>query len=73
MTRGAITVGVDELISRAANLMRGHAIKCLVVTHGTKFAGILTVNDLLEIVGRMGHQERMVMRDRGRRPRSTRS
>ncbi|HSP16540.1 MAG TPA: CBS domain-containing protein [Thermoanaerobaculia bacterium] len=73
MTRGVITVDVDDLISRAANVMRGKSIECLVVTHGTKLAGVITTNDLLEIMGQTGHRERMVLRDRGRRHSRARS
>ncbi len=73
MTRGLITIDEDDLMSRAANLMRGHSIKCLVVTRGKKLAGVITTTDLLEIFSRTGHRERMVMRDRGRRPHTARS
>ncbi len=70
MSRDVVTIDADALISKAANLMRGHAIKCLVVTHKGKLAGVITTTDLLEIVGRTGHSERMVMRDRVRRRRT---
>lgn len=70
MTRDIITIEPDELISRAANLMRGHSIKCLVVVDDAKLAGVITSTDLLEIVGRTGHNERMIMRDRGPRRRT---
>jgi CBS domain-containing protein len=72
MTRGVITVDVEDTISRAANLMRNHSVKCLAVIHGKKLAGVITTNDLLEIIGRTGHQERMVLRDRGKKPRGAR-
>jgi CBS domain-containing protein len=73
MTRGVVTIEEDELARRAANLMRGHSLKCLVVTRGKKLAGIITTTDLLEIFGRTGHKERTVMRDRGRKPRAVRT
>ena len=66
MTRGLVTIDAEESTTRAANMMRGHAIKCLIVTKENKLAGIITSSDLLEIVARTGHKERMVMRDRGR-------
>ncbi|HEX9160177.1 MAG TPA: CBS domain-containing protein [Thermoanaerobaculia bacterium] len=69
MSRDVVEVADDELISHAANLMRGHGIKSVVVRHGEKLAGILTVTDLLEVIGRTGHPERQVLRDRGIRPR----
>ena len=71
MSRDPITIGSDELISRAANLMRGHSIKCLVVVKGAKLDGVLTTTDLLEVIGRTGHPERMTLRDRGPRKRPT--
>jgi CBS domain-containing protein len=69
MSRGLVTIDAKETIARAANMMRGHAIKCLIVTEENKLAGILTSSDLLEIVGRSGHKERTTMRDRGPRKR----
>ena len=68
MTRTIITVDADERVSRAANLMRGHDIKSLVVTNEGKLAGIVTSSDVLEVVSRSGHKERMILRDRGPRP-----
>ena len=69
MSRNLVSIDADELISRAANPMRGHSIKCLAVTSGSKLAGVITSSDLLEIVGRTGHPERMTIRDRGPRKR----
>jgi CBS domain-containing protein len=65
MSRDVVTIDEDELISRAANMMRDRSIKCLVVTKEEKLAGVITSTDLLEIVARTGHTERMVLRDRG--------
>ena len=67
MSRDLITIDSDELLQRAANLMRGHEIKCLVVTKEGKLAGVLTSSDLLEVFARSGHRERMILRDRGPR------
>lgn len=67
MTRALVTIDEDELITRAANLMRGRGIKCLLVTTDGQLAGIITSSDVLEVIGRTGHRERMVMRDRGPR------
>ncbi len=69
MSRGLVTIDVKETIARAANMMRGHGIKCLIATTENKLAGILTSSDLLEVVGRSGHKERTVLRDRGPRRR----
>ena len=73
MSRGLITIDVEEPVHRAANLMRGNGIDCLVVTKENKLAGILTSKDLLEVVSRSGHRERMVLRDRGPRKGSART
>lgn len=66
MSTRPVTIESDELISRAANLMRGHGIHALIVTHNRKLAGIVTTSDLLEIIGKSaGHAERPILRDRG--------
>jgi len=52
MTEPVITVPRTTPVRRAANLMRGHSIGCLVVTDAGKVAGIITVSDLLELLGR---------------------
>jgi CBS domain-containing protein len=39
-------------VRRAANLMRGRSIGCLVVTEDERPVGIVTVTDLLELLGR---------------------
>ena len=73
MSRRVVTIGPEELISRAANLMRGHSIDSLVVIdEERKPVGIITTTDLLEVISRTGHPERTVLRDRGRRRRPAR-
>jgi len=73
MSRRVITISPEESISRAANKMRGHSIDCLVVTdEDSGMKGIITTTDILSVIGRMGHPERMVMRDRGLRRRKGR-
>lgn len=53
MTTRVITAEPTTTIKRAAALMRGHAVGCLVVTDTRgKVAGIVTVADLLETIGR---------------------
>jgi CBS domain-containing protein len=52
MTEPVITVPRTTPVKRAANLMRGHSIGCLVVTDAGRVVGITTVSDLLELVGR---------------------
>ena len=73
MSSRVVTIGPKELISRAANLMRGHSIDSLVVIDDNrKPIGIITTTDLLEVISRLGHPERMVLRDRGPRRRRAR-
>jgi CBS domain-containing protein len=52
MTAPAVTVPSDTTVRKAANLMRGQSIGCLVVSDAGRVAGIVTVSDLLELVGR---------------------
>jgi CBS domain-containing protein len=52
MTEPVITVPRTTPLRRAANLMRGHSIGCLVVTDAGRIVGIITVADLLELLGR---------------------
>jgi acetoin utilization protein AcuB len=66
MHRTPIWVRPDASLQKAANLLRGHAIGCLPVMDGQKLLGILTITDLLEILGR-GAQPRRLKSDR--RPR----
>jgi len=51
MTSPAITVDHDTTIRRIANLMRGRTIGCVPVLKGTRLVGIVTVSDLLQLVG----------------------
>jgi CBS domain-containing protein len=50
MTPHAITVSPTTPIRRAADLMRGHSIGCLVVVTGAQVVGIVTVADLAELM-----------------------
>jgi CBS domain-containing protein len=52
MTSPAVTVSGDLTAQRAANMMRGRSIGCLVVVDNDRVMGIVTVSDLLELVGR---------------------
>lgn len=54
MTPGVVTVPVTATLRRAANLMRGRAIGCLVATAARRPVGILTISDLLDVLGRGG-------------------
>ena len=52
MTKQVVTVPPATTVRQAANLMRGRSIGCLVVTRRDRIAGIVTVTDLLELIGR---------------------
>jgi acetoin utilization protein AcuB len=52
MTKHVVTVPPVATIRKAANLMRGRSIGCLVVTRRDRIAGIVTVTDLLDLIGR---------------------
>ena len=52
MTSPAVTVEPNATIRQAANVMRGRTIGCLVVVEAGRAVGIVTVSDLLELVGR---------------------
>lgn len=52
MTSPVVTVARDTPVRKAANLMRGRSIGCLVVLDGTRIVGIVTAADLLELIGR---------------------
>lgn len=74
MTPNVVTVPPDAPVRKAANLMRGRSIGCLVVTRGDRPIGIITVSDLLEAIGRGMERpvvatKRWTLRHRGLRPR----
>jgi CBS domain-containing protein len=52
MTAPAVTVAPTTTVRQAANVMRGRSIGCLVVVESGHAIGIVTVSDLLELVGR---------------------
>jgi CBS domain-containing protein len=52
MTTRVVTVSPTRTVRQAANLMRGRSIGCLVVVGRDRTLGIITVADLLELLGR---------------------
>lgn len=52
MTTRVVTVSPTRTVRQAANLMRGRSIGCLVVVGRDRTVGIITVADLLELLGR---------------------
>ena len=52
MTSPVVTVPPSTTVRRAANVMRGRSIGCLVVADRMGTKGIVTVADLLDLLGR---------------------
>lgn len=52
MTAPVITASATMTVRQAANVMRGRSIGCLVVVKAGRPSGIVTVADLLELMGR---------------------
>jgi CBS domain-containing protein len=75
MSRHVVTGTPDMTVRQAANLMRGHAEGALPVVAGQRLAGIVTVTDLLDLLGRAADRpaakQRRTRRHRGLKPRST--
>jgi len=51
MAQDVATAAPETTIRQAANMMRGRTIGCLPVMESSKLVGIVTVTDLLELVG----------------------
>jgi CBS domain-containing protein len=75
MSRHVVTGTPDMTVRQAANLMRGRAEGALPVIAGQRLAGIVTVTDLLDVLGREidrpSAKQRRTLRHRGLQPRST--
>jgi CBS domain-containing protein len=75
MTAKLVTASPETTVREAANLMRGHGVNCLPVFNGRdRLRGIVTVMDLLELIGRGTERptkvvERPLLKDRGVVPR----
>jgi acetoin utilization protein AcuB len=52
MTARVVTVPPITPVRKAANLMRGRSIGCVIVAEAGRVAGIVTTADLLELLGR---------------------
>jgi CBS domain-containing protein len=52
MTQSVVIASPDLTVQKMANLLRGRSIGCLPVIDGRKLVGIVTVSDLLELIGR---------------------
>jgi acetoin utilization protein AcuB len=74
MSRNVIGATPETTVRQAANLLRGHVISCLPVIEDGKLRGVLTISDLLNLIGRgterpVRNPKRWVMKDRGPRHR----
>ena len=72
MTRTVVVATPETTVRQAANLMRGRSVGCLPVMSGNRLAGIVTVTDLLELLGKgaerpVAESKRWVMAGRGHR------
>lgn len=52
MSTALVTVNENDTVRQIANTLRGRAIGCVLVTNGRRATGIITVSDLLELIGR---------------------
>jgi CBS domain-containing protein len=52
MSPQIITATPETTVREAANLLRGRNIGCLPIVRGRKVVGIVTITDLIELVGR---------------------
>ncbi len=52
MNPHVVTARPDTTIRQAANLLRGRSVGCLPVFEGPRLVGIVTVTDMLELLGR---------------------
>ena len=72
MTADVVTATPETTVRQAANLLRGRSIGCLPVLEGTRLVGMVTVSDLLELLGKGAERPvptstRWTLRDRGPR------
>ena len=56
MSLNVATIDEGETVRRAANLMRGRSIGCLIATRAGKMVGIVTVSDFLDLLGKGGER-----------------
>ena len=52
MSDGVVTIDANATVRQAANRMRGRSIGCMPVTRSGRLVGMVTVSDLLELLGR---------------------
>lgn len=52
MTPKVVTVDANATVRQIANVMRGRSIGCVVVTERDRTVGLITISDLLQLIGR---------------------
>jgi acetoin utilization protein AcuB len=52
MSHNPVTIDAHATVRQAANLLRGRAVGCLPVMEGGKLVGMVTISDLLALVGK---------------------
>lgn len=52
MTARIVTAAPSDTVRKTANMMRGRTIGCVPVMEGKRLVGIVTVSDLLQLLGR---------------------
>ena len=76
MTRRFATAPPDLTVRKAANLLRGSSAGALPIVERGRLVGIVTISDLLELLGRGVERpskgQRWILRNRGVRPKATR-
>lgn len=75
MTTHAVSATPGMTLRRAANLLRGRSIGCLPVIEDGRLVGILTITDVLELIGRGSERpvskgKRWILKGRGPRRKS---
>jgi CBS domain-containing protein len=67
MSRNPVCAAPDTTVRQAANRMRNLALGCLLITENGRLRGIVTISDLLEVLGRgVAKPSRIVSRPQGR-------
>jgi CBS domain-containing protein len=56
MSLNVASIDQNETVRRAASVMQGRSIGCLAVTEDRKLVGIITVSDLLRLLGKGGER-----------------
>lgn len=72
MTTHVVTATPTTTVREAANLLRGRSIGCLPIIDKGALRGIVTITDLLELLGKGAERpapraQRAILRDRGQR------